>query len=79
MYQLLSFMFKELPEHEKEVYQEMARQDKANKRYQPARNDRMDCTGEYISVSSIFEKEALLIGCFKVHLTPKYFFSQINL
>ena len=54
-------MFKELPDHEKEVYQEMARQDKANKRYQPARNDRMDCTGEYISVSSSFAKEGLLI------------------
>ena len=54
-------MFKELPEHEKEVYQEMARQDKANKRYQPARNDRMDCTGEYISVSSSIAKEELLI------------------
>ncbi|CAH3119717.1 unnamed protein product [Pocillopora meandrina] len=41
--------WKELPEHEKEVYQEMARQDKANKKYRPARNDKMDCTGEYIS------------------------------
>lgn len=29
----------------------MARQDKANKKYRPARNDRMDCTGEYLSVS----------------------------
>ena len=44
-------VLQDLPEHEKEVYQEMARQDKANKRYRPARNDRMDCTGEYISVS----------------------------
>ena len=42
--------FQELPEHEKEVYQEMARQEKANKKYHPVRNDRMDCTGEYISV-----------------------------
>lgn len=67
MYQLLSFMFQELPEHEKEVYQEMARQDKANKRYRPARNDRMDCTGEYISVSIFFAKEEPLIECHKAN------------
>ncbi|KAK2566847.1 Protein maelstrom-like protein [Acropora cervicornis] len=41
--------WKELSEDEKEVYQEMARQSKANKKYQPARNDRMDCTGQYLS------------------------------
>lgn len=52
-------MFQELPEHEKEVYQEMARQDKANKRYRPARNDRMDCTGEYISVSFFIANTAI--------------------
>jgi len=69
MYQLLSFMFQELPEHEKEVYQEMARQDKANKRYRPARNDRMDCTGEYISVSFLFAREGLLIECCKAKTT----------
>lgn len=62
-------MFKELPEHEKEVYQEMARQDKENKRYRPARNDRMDCTGEYISVSSFFAKEVLLIKCCEAQTT----------
>ena len=71
MYQLLSFMFKELPEHEKEVYQEMARQDKANKRYQPARNDRMDCTGEYISVSSIFEKVGGAVASWLARSTPE--------
>ena len=69
-YQLLTFVFQELPEHEKEVYQEMARQDKANKRYQPARNDRMDCTGEYISVSFFFfTKEGILIECHKAKPT----------
>ena len=62
-------MFQELPEHEKEVYQEMARQDKANKRYRPARNDRMDCTGEYISVSFFFAKEGLFIECHKSKTT----------
>ena len=62
---LLISLLQELPEHEKEVYQEMARQDKANKRYRPARNDRMDCTGEYISVSyfttSLQEKTSNII------------------
>ena len=62
-------MFQELPEHEKEVYQEMARQDKANKRYRPARNDRMDCTGEYISVSFFLVKEELLIECCRAKTT----------
>ncbi|XP_068733037.1 protein maelstrom homolog [Montipora capricornis] len=41
--------WKDLPEEEKEVYQEMARQDKGNRKNRPARNDRMDCTGEYLS------------------------------
>ncbi|XP_048588733.1 protein maelstrom homolog [Nematostella vectensis] len=41
--------WKELPEHEKEIYQEMARQAKNNRKHGALRNDRMDCTGELIS------------------------------
>ncbi|XP_031552805.1 protein maelstrom homolog [Actinia tenebrosa] len=42
--------WKDLPEHEKEVYQEMARQAKANKQsYGGLRNDRRDCTGQLLS------------------------------
>ena len=44
------FFFQDLPDHEKEVYQEMAHQAKSNKKFQPARYDRMDCTGQLISV-----------------------------
>ncbi|KAK3718270.1 hypothetical protein QZH41_013179 [Actinostola sp. cb2023] len=41
--------WKDLPEHEKEVYQEMARQAKSNKEYGRPRNDRKDCTGQFLS------------------------------
>ena len=46
------FSLKDLPEQEKEVYQEMARQSKINKKFAAPRNDRMDCTGQFLSVST---------------------------
>ena len=68
-------MLQELPEHEKEVYQEMARQDKANKKYRPSRTDRMDCTGEYISVSYkdgmlVYHKLLLTVPCILAEWQP---------
>ena len=48
-----------MPDHEKEVYQEMAHQAKSNKKFQPARYDRMDCTGQLISVRTSCSKYTL--------------------